>query len=179
MKIVAFNRLAASRKRLYSTHCVKCVQMRSFFWFVFSPNAGKYGPEKTPFMDTFHIVTIFINASPIKIKSWMNVWHFAALLYVEICSCLVFGFSGCIQKKLKSCKKNVLIKLMFSFYRYMLFYKEKTRKKLRKMLFISFKGLFLLSRYSDFCNFFFPDPRFKILRGNWKWKTYDVMKWLP
>ena len=23
---------------------------------VFSPNAGKYGPEKTPYLDTFHVV---------------------------------------------------------------------------------------------------------------------------
>ena len=23
---------------------------------VFSPNAGKYGPEKTPYLDTFHTV---------------------------------------------------------------------------------------------------------------------------
>ena len=23
---------------------------------VFSPNAGKYGPEKTPYLDTFHAV---------------------------------------------------------------------------------------------------------------------------
>ena len=25
---------------------------------VFSPNAGKYGPEKTPYLDTFHAVKI-------------------------------------------------------------------------------------------------------------------------
>ena len=37
-------------------HCVKSVQIRSFFWSVFSPNAGKYGPEKTPYLDTFHAV---------------------------------------------------------------------------------------------------------------------------
>ena len=53
--------------------CVKSVQLRSFFlvrifphsdWiqkvteylFVFSPNAGKYGQEKTPYLDTFHAV---------------------------------------------------------------------------------------------------------------------------
>ena len=24
--------------------------------FVFSPNIGKYGPEKTPYMETFHVV---------------------------------------------------------------------------------------------------------------------------
>ena len=25
---------------------------------VFSPNAGKYGPEKTPYLDTFHAVIV-------------------------------------------------------------------------------------------------------------------------
>ena len=51
-------------------HCLKSVQIRSFFWsvfscirteygdllFVFSPNTGKYGPEYTPYLDTFHVV---------------------------------------------------------------------------------------------------------------------------
>ena len=45
-------------------HYVESVQIRSFFWSVFSPNAGKYGPEKTPYLDTFHtVLTIFINFS--------------------------------------------------------------------------------------------------------------------
>ena len=26
---------------------------------VFSPNAGKYGPEKTPYLETFHAVILF------------------------------------------------------------------------------------------------------------------------
>ena len=29
----------------------------------FSPNAGKYGPEKTPYLDTFHAVPIELNFS--------------------------------------------------------------------------------------------------------------------
>ena len=37
-------------------HCMKSMQIRSFFYFVFSPNAGKYGPEKTPYSDNFHAV---------------------------------------------------------------------------------------------------------------------------
>ena len=49
-------------------HCVKSVQIRSFFWSVFSrirteygetvcsPNVGKYGPEKAPYLDTFQAV---------------------------------------------------------------------------------------------------------------------------
>ena len=51
----------------HDQHCVKSVQRRSFFWSVFfcirtkylsvfSPNAGKYGPEKTPYLEPFHEV---------------------------------------------------------------------------------------------------------------------------
>ena len=51
-------------------HCLKSVQIRSYFWSVFSciqteygevlsPNAGKYGREITLYLDTFHIVTFF------------------------------------------------------------------------------------------------------------------------
>ena len=37
---------------------VKYVQIQSFFWSVFSPNAGKYGPEKSPYLDTLHSVSV-------------------------------------------------------------------------------------------------------------------------
>ena len=39
-------------------HCVKSVQIRrdTKYLSLFSPNAGKYGPEKTPRLDTFHAV---------------------------------------------------------------------------------------------------------------------------
>ena len=56
----------------YMRHCVKTVQLRSFFlvrifphldWIrwteylsVFSPSVGKYGPEKTLYLDTLHAV---------------------------------------------------------------------------------------------------------------------------
>ena len=58
-------------------HCVKSVQIRIFsgpyfpafglnterygdtpYLSVFSPNAGKYGPEKTPYLDIFHAVQV-------------------------------------------------------------------------------------------------------------------------
>ena len=42
-------------------HCVKSVQMRSFsgtFFTVFQMNTGKYGPEKPPYLDTFHAVKL-------------------------------------------------------------------------------------------------------------------------
>ena len=58
-------------------NCVKTVQIRSFFWAVFScirtecgdllrkspyfsPNTGKYGPEKTLYLDTFQAVKYVI-----------------------------------------------------------------------------------------------------------------------
>ena len=43
------------------SHFVKSVQIRSFsgpYFPVFSPNTGKYGPEKTPYLDTFHAVSL-------------------------------------------------------------------------------------------------------------------------
>ena len=43
-------------KLIVGYHCLKSVQMRSVFWSVFSLNAGKYGPGKTPYLDTFHPV---------------------------------------------------------------------------------------------------------------------------
>ena len=50
----------------YHFHFMKSVQIRRFFWSVFSciwteftifsPNTGKYGPQKTLYLDTFHRV---------------------------------------------------------------------------------------------------------------------------
>ena len=45
----AINTLKGMRKRKDINHCVKSVQIWSFsgpYFPVFSPNAGKYGPEK-------------------------------------------------------------------------------------------------------------------------------------
>ena len=41
-----------------SKHCPKNVQIQSFFWSVFSCIWEKYGPEKTPYLDTFYTVKI-------------------------------------------------------------------------------------------------------------------------
>ena len=35
-------------------HCVKSVQIRSFFWSEYR----KYEPEKTPYLDTFHAMFV-------------------------------------------------------------------------------------------------------------------------
>ena len=59
---------------------MKSVQLRSFFWSVFSSirpeygavfslNAGKYGPEKTPYLDTFYTVPNYqTNVKDVKIS---------------------------------------------------------------------------------------------------------------
>ena len=54
---------------IWANHCVKSGQIRSYFWSVFScvrseygiypvfsPDTGRYGPETTPHLDTFHAV---------------------------------------------------------------------------------------------------------------------------
>ena len=57
--------LCLAPNRQIDTHCVKSVQIRSFFWSVFScirteygdlRNTEKYGPEQTLHWDTFHVV---------------------------------------------------------------------------------------------------------------------------
>ena len=40
--------------------CVKTVQIRSFFRSVFSRIRTEYGPEKTPYLETFHAVVNFL-----------------------------------------------------------------------------------------------------------------------
>ena len=53
----------------YMRHYVKSVQTRGFYepYFlvfglnagIFSPNTGKYGPEKAPYLDTFHAARVW------------------------------------------------------------------------------------------------------------------------
>ena len=38
--------------------CVKSVQIRIFFWSLFSCIWTEYGPEKIPYLDNFHVVCI-------------------------------------------------------------------------------------------------------------------------
>ena len=57
--LVNLNKAPGNRR----VHCVKSVQIQSFsgpYFPVFSPNTGKYGPEETPYLDTFRVV-VFIH----------------------------------------------------------------------------------------------------------------------
>ena len=58
--------------QLHCKHCMKSVQIRSFFWSAFSPNAWKYGPEKAPYLDTFHAV----KETRILIRVLLNFYNF-------------------------------------------------------------------------------------------------------
>ena len=39
-------------------HCMKSVQIRSYFWSLFSSIRTEYGPEISPYLDTFHAMLI-------------------------------------------------------------------------------------------------------------------------
>ena len=45
--VVSIYVIVLSRKVIQNHDCVKSVQVQSFFWSIFSPNAGKYETEKT------------------------------------------------------------------------------------------------------------------------------------
>ena len=71
-------------------HCVKSVQIQSYFWSafsrirteygeisyfsLFSPNAGKYGPEITLYLDTFHaVIALWFFLLLVLIRNkWLN-----------------------------------------------------------------------------------------------------------
>ena len=60
-----------------SSHCVKSVQIRSFFWSVFSvfsPNVRKCWPEKTSYLDTFHAVSRWIQINIAKLAFWSQYY---------------------------------------------------------------------------------------------------------
>ena len=47
----------------YNNHSVKSVQIQSFFSSVFGLNTRKYGPEITPYLDTFQTVNTLSNST--------------------------------------------------------------------------------------------------------------------
>ena len=66
----ANNKINKIHERTLRIHCWKSVEIRSYFWSVFScigteygdlfsPNTGKYGPEITAYLDTFHAAIVY------------------------------------------------------------------------------------------------------------------------
>ena len=56
--------------RILTIHCVKSVQIWSYFWSVFSCIRTEYGSEITPYSDTFHVTILsqYLNVCSISIK---------------------------------------------------------------------------------------------------------------
>ena len=48
-----YNKFKTQQVKIKPALLEKCPNTE-FFLFIFSPNAEKYGPEKTPYLDTFH-----------------------------------------------------------------------------------------------------------------------------
>ena len=64
-------------------HCVKSVQIRSFFWSVFSCVQTEYRKirtRKTPYLDTFHAVHIPSNKRPWRLSNLESVNYQSAPL---------------------------------------------------------------------------------------------------
>ena len=72
-------------------HRVKSLQIRIFFWSVFScirtecgeENTGIYGPEKTPYLDIFHAVNANIIQAYFKLKTLHNLKYIKSLRRFE------------------------------------------------------------------------------------------------
>ena len=67
--------------------CVRSVQIRSFFWSVFSriqSICGKYGSEKTPYLNTFHVVGWFFNCKKlVAVLPIVTLWNSEKHVVVE------------------------------------------------------------------------------------------------
>ena len=49
--------------KIHTVHASKMINKRDTKYLsVFSPNVGKYGPEITPYLDTFHAVTLILGS---------------------------------------------------------------------------------------------------------------------
>ena len=59
-------------KKYLNPHCVKIVQIRSFFWSVFSRIRTEYGTEKALYLETFHAVSCkdYDSASNWHVEGW-------------------------------------------------------------------------------------------------------------
>ena len=78
-----------SRKSPLPKHCVKSVQIRSYFWSVFSCIFRKYGRKLTPYLDNFH--TVQKNPMPIisqdcfvVSKTWKSWVSLSSIFAFEI-----------------------------------------------------------------------------------------------
>ena len=68
------------------SHCVKKVQVRSFFW----PKYGKVRPEKTPYFDTIYAVSAaadFIKLRIIHVTYYLHLYFGNSAKCFNQCDC--------------------------------------------------------------------------------------------
>ena len=63
----------------------KCVVISGSYFPVFSPNTGKYGPEITPYLDTFHEVKRI--QKPAKHVRWNVSFTCLTRIWIRLCNC--------------------------------------------------------------------------------------------
>ena len=80
--------------------------MRSYFWSVFTPNAGKYGPEITSYLDTFNAVL----ADQENIKRTNQKWGIT-MFTIQLYFCLLLG-EGEYKKQLDTCMCHPKLKFI-------------------------------------------------------------------
>ena len=85
---VAYKSVAYKKKRViyywvnFHVNCVKNVQIRSFFWSVFSRIRTEYRPDKTPYLDNFYAVVKFWWYKLLKLE-WFWKQYIAPELLLE------------------------------------------------------------------------------------------------
>ena len=83
-------------KLLLCIHCVKSVQIRSYFWFIFSPNTGKYGTETTPYLDTFYAMNLGTPFIPVVFENFSQmIWNITSpKVYLQPSRTSMMGLLG-------------------------------------------------------------------------------------
>ena len=81
-------------------HYLKSVPIRSFFWSVFSPNTGKFGPEKAPYLDNFHVVNLLLSEIPWPEFYWWKYWVNLELLNVDLPYIYTYLFYVCVNSNI-------------------------------------------------------------------------------
>ena len=79
------------QRRLWNPirHEILSIVMRFFrgshsYYLIFSPNTGKYGPEKIPYLDNFHAVySVFWNVRMTKVDVIVLIFPFSITVILE------------------------------------------------------------------------------------------------
>ena len=54
-------------------HCVKSVPTQSYFWSVFSYFRTEYGPDTSPYLDTFYALRVISKENAVEMRSHLRV----------------------------------------------------------------------------------------------------------